>query len=83
MDGRLFEEHLIHRTVCREMRGSKSEVIIANPLAARGIDHAYERPLALDGASKYPDFTIEDMVSGRTIYRERGGMLHVPSYCRR
>lgn len=83
VDGRFFEEHLIHRTARGEMVRSKSEVIIANALAAKGLDYAYERPLTLDGVTKYPDFTIEDMESGRTVYWEHCGMLHVPSYRRR
>jgi hypothetical protein len=83
IDGRFFEEQLIHRTVRGEMVRSKSEVIIANALAAKGIDYAYERPLTIDGVTKYPDFTIEDMESGRTFYWEHCGMLHVPSYRRR
>jgi hypothetical protein len=83
VDGRFFEEYLIHRTTRGEMVRSKSEVIIANALAARGVDYAYERPLTIDGVSKYPDFTIEDMESGQTIYWEHCGMLHVPSYRRR
>lgn len=37
----------------------------------------------IDGVPKYPDFTIEDMESGRTFYWEHCGMLHVPSYRRR
>lgn len=83
VDGRLFEEHLIHRTARGEMVRSKSEVIIANALAAQRVDYAYERPLTLDGVTKYPDFTIEDMESGQTLYWEHCGMLHVPSYRRR
>ena len=83
VDGRFFEEHLIHRTVRGEMVRSKSEVIIANALAAKGMDYSYERPLTLDGVTKYPDFTIEDMESGNVFYWEHCGMLHVPSYRRR
>ncbi len=81
--GRFFEEHLIHRTARGEMVRSKSEVIIANALAANGIDYAYERSLTIEGVTKYPDFTIEDMESGQTLYWEHCGMLHVPSYRRR
>lgn len=62
---------------------SKSEVIIANALAAKGVDYTYERPLMIEGVTKYPDFTIEDMESGLTVYWEHCGMLHVPSYRRR
>lgn len=83
LDGRFYEEHLIHRTARGEMVRSKSEVIIANALAAKGLDYVYERPLTLDGVTKYPDFTIEDMESGQTFYWEHCGMLHVPSYRRR
>ncbi|PKO71207.1 MAG: RNA helicase [Betaproteobacteria bacterium HGW-Betaproteobacteria-14] len=83
VDGRFFEEHLIHRTARGEMVRSKSEVIIANALAAKDVDYAYERPLTIEGVSKYPDFTIEDMESGQTLYWEHCGMLHVPIYRRR
>ncbi|MES1243724.1 MAG: AAA family ATPase [Acidobacteriota bacterium] len=83
IDGRFFEEHLIHRTARGEMVRSKSEVIIANALAAKGVDYAYEWPLTIDGVTKYPDFTIEDMESGQTLYWEHCGMLHVPTYRQR
>jgi hypothetical protein len=83
VDGRFFEENLIHRTMRGEMVRSKSEVIIANALAAKGVDYAYERPLTIEGVTKYPDFTIEDMESGATFYWEHCGMLHVPTYRRR
>jgi hypothetical protein len=83
IEGRFFEEHLIHRTKREEMVRSKSEVIIANELASRKIDYGYEQPLTIDGATKYPDFTIEDAESGLNYYWEHCGMLHVPSYNRR
>lgn len=83
VDGRFFEEHLIHRTARGEMVRSKSEVIIANALAANGVEYAYERPLTFEGVTRYPDFTIEDMESGQTLYWEHCGMLHVPRYRRR
>lgn len=80
IDGRLFEERLIHRTSRGEMVRSKSEVIIADHLARHGIEYAYERPLKIDGVTKFPDFTVEDIESGVTVYWEHCGMLHVPSY---
>jgi hypothetical protein len=83
INGQFFEEHLIHRTARQEMVRSKSEVIIANALAAKGVDYGYEQKLTLGGVTKYPDFTIEDMESGETFYWEHCGMLHVPSYKRR
>jgi hypothetical protein len=62
---------------------SKSEVIIADHLANKGIEYSYERPLTIEGVTKYPDFTVEDMESGLTYYWEHCGMLHVPRYRRR
>ena len=82
-DGRFFDDYLIHRTARGEMVRSKSEVILANVLNSKGIDYAYERPLTINGVTKYPDFTIEDMESGLTFYWEHCGMLHVPNYRRR
>jgi ATP-dependent exoDNAse (exonuclease V) alpha subunit len=83
LDGTFFEDYLIHRTTRGEMVRSKSEVIIADHLAAQGVEYAYERPLTINGVTKYPDFTIEDTESGSSYYWEHCGMLHVPSYRRR
>lgn len=83
IEGRLFEEGLIHRTARGEMVRSKSEVIIADHLHTKGLDYSYERKLTIDGTTKYPDFTVEDMESGVIVYWEHCGMLHVPSYRRR
>ena len=80
IDGRFFEENLIHRTARGEMVRSKSEVIIADRLSALKVEYIYEHPLTLNEVTKYPDFTIEDVESGRTFYWEHCGMLHVPSY---
>ena len=74
---------MIHRTARGEMVRSKSEVIIADHLANKGVEYAYEQPLTIDGVTKYPDFTIEDIESGLKFYWEHCGMLHVPSYRRR
>jgi hypothetical protein len=57
IDGLFYEEKLIHRTSRREMVRSKSEVIIADRLAAHGIDYTYEQPLTIGNVTKYPDFT--------------------------
>ena len=83
IDGRFYEEHLIHRTARGEMVRSKSEVIIADHLANQRIEYGYEQPLTIDGVTKYPDFTIEDGESGQDFYWEHCGMLHVPAYRRR
>lgn len=83
IEGRFFEENLIHRTTRGEMVRSKSEVIIANALAKENVEYSYEQALTIEGVTKYPDFTIEDMETGVTYYWEHCGMLHVPSYRRR
>ena len=80
INGAFYEENLIHRTRRGEMVRSKSEVIIANELANRGVEYKYEQLLTLNGMTKYPDFTIEDSESGNTFYWEHCGMLHVPDY---
>lgn len=77
---RFLEEYLIHQTSRGEAVRSKSEVIIADQLAAKEIDYSYEKPLVLGGSPRYPDFTIEDEESGRTFYWEHCGMLHKPEY---
>ena len=83
IDGRFFDDYLIHRTARDEMVRSKSEVIIADHLANHDVQYIYEKPLTINGMTKYPDFTIEDMEAGVTFYWEHCGMLHVPSYRRR
>ncbi len=83
IDGRFYEENLIHRTSRGEMVRSKSEVIIADRLSTLNVEYLYEKPLTINGATKYPDFTIEDVETGRTFYWEHCGMLYVPSYRKR
>jgi len=75
-----LEENLIHLTSRGEAVRSKSEVIIANLLHAKGIDYSYESPLELDGIVKYPDFTIEDDNTGIAYYWEHCGLLYDPAY---
>ena len=83
INGRFFEDYLIHCTARGEMVRSKSEVIIADHLANNGIEYGYEQPLTIEGVTKYPDFAIEDMESGLMFYWEHCGMLHMPNYRRR
>jgi len=78
-----LEERLIHITSRGEAVRSKSEVIIANLMHAKGISYHYEHPLEIDGITKYPDFTIEDDDAGITYYWEHCGMLQDPTYRRR
>jgi hypothetical protein len=78
---RFLEDGLIHRTERGDLVRSKSELVIADKLHARGIDYAYEQPLVLaDGRVRYPDFTIADHTSGVTYYWEHLGLLDDPSY---
>ena len=78
---RLLEDSLIHRTESGDLVRSKSEVIIADKLFARGVDYAYEQPLTLpNGSTRYPDFTIADPARGVTFYWEHLGLLDDPAY---
>ena len=78
---RFLEEGLIHRTERGDLVRSKSELVIADKLLARGIDYAYEQPLVLaNGRIRYPDFTIEDHARGVSFYWEHLGMLDDSGY---
>lgn len=78
---RFLEEGLIHRTERGDLVRSKSEVIIADKLFARGVEYAYEQPLPLpNGRIRYPDFTITDHARGVTLFWEHLGMLGDPAY---
>jgi len=81
--GRFLEERLIHLTARGDLVRSKSEVIIADHLYRESVRYTYERPLTLDGALKYPDFTIDDEDTGLLYYWEHCGMLSDPAYRRR
>lgn len=78
--GRFYEETLIHCTLHGEMVRSKSEVIIADLLDNNKIDYIYEQPLTFNDRTRYPDFTIEDVETGRKFYWEHCGMLIDPQY---
>lgn len=84
INGRFYEENLIHCSGKGEAMRSKSEVIIADSLAEAGIEYDYELPLhGNDGIIRYPDFTIEDAESGLIYYWEHCGMLSNPQYRKR
>lgn len=65
-----------------ERMRSKSETMIADRLARRGIPYIYEKPLALKGFSKpiHPDFTLLDFRRGCEIYWEHLGMMDDHDY---
>jgi hypothetical protein len=71
---------LIHRTSTGIAVRSKSELIIAEALSRAGVAFEYERPLMLSGKTRYPDFTIQDDISGKTVYWEHLGMLERADY---
>jgi len=74
-----YEEGKVHRTLVDIMVRSKSEVIIANLLADRGIPFTYETPLyAPDGTFYLPDFTLT--CRGTTWYWEHLGLMHDTGY---
>ena len=77
-----LQEGLIHRTSWGLAVRSKSELLIAEALDKAGVRPEYEKPLILGGATRYPDFTIQDDISGRTIYWEHLGLLHREDYRR-
>ncbi|MCX7598141.1 MAG: ATP-dependent RecD-like DNA helicase, partial [Armatimonadetes bacterium] len=83
VEGQFFEERLVNITSRNEFVRSKSELIIAERLSAAGIDYAYEKPLTLANVTLYPDFTIEDSATGKTVYWEHCGLLADPAYVAR
>lgn len=70
-----MQKNLIHRTSKGLAVRSKSELILAEAFLSAGVGFEYEKSLTLGGKTRYPDFTIEDEISGRTIYWEHLGML--------
>lgn len=75
-----MQQGLIHRTSKGLAVRSKSELILAEALLSAGVAFEYEKPLTLGGKTRYPDFTIEDEISGRTFYWEHLGMLAREDY---
>jgi hypothetical protein len=81
---RFLEAGLIHRTERGDLVRSKSELVIADKLHARGIRYEYEQRLTLpNGRVRYPDFTVADHARGVTYYWEHLGMLDDPGYSER
>jgi len=82
--GSFLESGLIHRTTRGELVRSKSEVIIADLLDGFGVPYGYEQPFkGPDGSVRYPDFTVADAETGRTLLVEHLGMLDRPDYVAR
>ena len=78
---RFLEKELIHRTERGDLVRSKSELVIADKLYARGVEYVYEQAFVLpNGRIRYPDFTITDHARGVTFYWEHLGLLDDPEY---
>lgn len=75
-----LQEGLIHLTSKGVAVRSMSELAIAEALTNAGVPYEYEKALTLGSQTRYPDFTIEDEISGRTIYWEHLGMLDNKGY---
>ena len=59
---------------------SKSEVIIADRLFAKGIPYKYECPLRVGNGILHPDFTILRMSDRKVVYHEHCGKMTDPEY---
>jgi len=59
---------------------SKSEAIIGSKLEEYDIPYRYEIPLILGNQKKYPDFTIKNPFTGKTVIWEHFGALNQPEY---
>ncbi|MCF0133823.1 MAG: AAA family ATPase [Blautia sp.] len=83
VNGKFYEDKLVHRTVRGELVRSKSEVIIANALYYNKLDYEYEPELKIEDRIKRPDFKIEDYDTGVVWYWEHCGMMSDPQYKKR
>lgn len=71
-----FDANLIHVAPGDVLVRSKNEVIVATILEELTPDQwSYERPLTIDGVTKYPDFTIEKEDTGEAIIWEHLGKM--------
>ena len=75
-----LEEGLMHRTGNGIAVRSKSELLIAEAFESMDVPFKYEQPLQLKGKTYFPDFTISDEITGRTVYWEHLGMLDDENY---
>ena len=80
INGKFYEDRLIHRTARGELVRSKSEVIIANALYYKHLVYKYEPVLELDGHIYRPDFMIDDEDTGEKWYWEHLGRMDDPEY---
>ena len=74
-----YAERLIHISSKGERVRSRAEVILADILAACHIPYRYEKQLTIGKYNYYPDFTVINPLSGKTVYIEYCGM-DIPEY---
>ena len=67
-------------TLKHERVRSKSEVIIADRLNAKGIPYKYECPLKIGNETIHPDFSILKMSIKKVVYYEHCGKMDDPEY---
>ena len=70
----------VFRTLKGERVRSKSEVIIADRLYAKGIPYKYECPLQVGDEIIHPDFTILRLSDRKIVYHEHCGKMDDPDY---
>ena len=74
----------LYETDKKERVRSKSELNIANTLAARKIPYKYECPLLLkDGSTIHPDFTVLNVRERKVFYWEHRGMMDDKDYAKK
>ena len=77
----ITDDVTLYETKRGERVRSKSELNIANALAAKGIPYKYECPLILmNGTKIHPDFTVLNVKERRQIYWEHRGMMDDKDY---
>lgn len=69
-----------HYTDMNERVRSKSEVLIANRLSAKGAPRIYELPLVINGKTIHPDFTVLNVRTRCVYIWEHLGMMDDPEY---
>lgn len=70
VNGKLYEERLVHQAKDGELMRSTSETIIADCLAKYGLFYEHEDVIDLSGDRRTPTFTITDHNTGKTWYWE-------------
>ena len=70
----------VYKTIKGERVRSKSEVMIADRMYARGVPYKYECPIMIEGQVIHPDFSMKRMSDNKIIYHEHCGMMDDPEY---